>query len=150
MRQKWIMLIGPEKCGKTTLASYLEGEKVRRIPVMIYRKVTLDTPGAYLECPWMLDHLIAAAQDASCVVMAADAAGKKRSYPPGFAKSFRVPVVGVVTRCDLPDAAPEEAAKQLLAAGVPGPYYFVSQNDLQSLERLRQAVSKWKPHESHT
>ena len=47
---------------------------------MVYRKNTLDTPGAYLESPWMHHHLIAAAQDASCVVMTADANGQNGRY----------------------------------------------------------------------
>lgn len=96
MRKKRIMIIGPGKSGKTTLAAWLEDSSdIRRVQNMVYRKNTLDTPGAYLESPWMHHHLIAAAQDASCVVMTADAKGKREVYPPGFAKAFRVPVIGV-------------------------------------------------------
>lgn len=150
MRKKRIMIVGPEKSGKTTLASLLEGEevKVKRIPSMVYRKNTLDTPGAYLESPWMKSHLIAAAQDASCVVMVSDAAGKKRAYPPGFAKVFRVPIIGVVTRCDLPGAEIRSAEKQLIEAGVPHPIYFVSINDTEKMELFLQAVSRWKPEKN--
>ena len=45
------MLIGPQKSGKTTLAALLEGREmaIRRVPNMVYREKTLDTPGAYLE-----------------------------------------------------------------------------------------------------
>lgn len=83
------MIIGPGKSGKTTLAAWLEDSSdIRRVQNMVYRKNTLDTPGAYLESPWMHHHLIAAAQDASCVVMTADAKGKREVYPPGFAKSL--------------------------------------------------------------
>ena len=72
------MIIGPGKSGKTTLAAWLEDSSdIRRVQNMVYRKNTLDTPGAYLESPWMHHHLIAAAQDASCVVMTADAKGKR-------------------------------------------------------------------------
>ncbi len=151
MRKKRIMIMGPEKSGKTTLASLLEDEevKIRRIPNMVYRKNTIDTPGAYLESPWMHNHLIAAAQDASCIVMVADAAGKKRAYPPGFAKAFRVPIVGVVTRCDMPGADVRTAEKQLIEAGAPLPIYFISINDTEKMERFLKGVSQWKPEKAN-
>lgn len=151
MRKKRIMIVGPEKSGKTTLASLLEDKavKMQRIPSMMYRKNTLDTPGAYLESPWMRNHLIAAAQDASCVVMVADAAGKKRAYPPGFAKAFRVPIIGVVTRCDLPDADIRGAEKQLIEAGIPPPIYVVSVSDSEKMRCFLQAVSQWKPEKAN-
>lgn len=141
------MFVGPGKSGKTTLISLLErdGVTIRRLPNMVYRTNTLDTPGSYLESPWMHKHLIAAAQDASCVVMVADAAAKKRAYPPGFAKVFRVPVVGVVTRCDLPDADPKDAKKQLLEAGVLPPIYCVSTKDATAMQEFLWAVARFQP-----
>lgn len=147
MRRKRIMLIGPQKSGKTTLAALLEGREmaIRRVPNMVYREKTLDTPGAYLESPWMHKHLIAAAQDACCVVMAADAAGKKRAYPPAFAKAFRVPVIGVVTRCDLPDANPESARRQLLEAGVPEPVLLLSIREAESVQAFLKTLAPHMP-----
>ena len=59
VRKKRIMIIGPGKSGKTTLAAWLEDSSdIRRVQNMVYRKNTLDTPGAYLESPWMHHHLI--------------------------------------------------------------------------------------------
>ena len=149
MRKKRILVMGPEKSGKTTLISRIEGPEVpiRRIANMVYRPTTVDAPGAYLECPWMQMHLIAAAQDAACIVMVSDAAGKKRAYPPGFAKVFRVPILGAVTRCDLPDADPEAAARELREAGVPEPIFFLSIREPDEMNRFLRAVSIWKPRE---
>ncbi len=141
------MIIGPGKSGKTELAAFLENSsrQIRRIPNMVYRPNTLDTPGAYLESPWMQSHLIAAAQDAACVVMTADAAGKREVYPPGFAKAFRVPVIGVVTRCDLPDADREAARRQLVRAGVRPPFYEISVWDEESMKCLQKALEPYRP-----
>lgn len=152
MRRKRIMLIGPQKSGKTTLAALLEGREmaIRRVPNMVYREKTLDTPGAYLESPWMHKHLIAAAQDACCVVMAADAAEKKRAYPPAFAKAFRVPVIGVVTRCDLPDANPESARRQLLEAGVKEPVLLLSIREAESVQAFLQTLAPHMPPVNET
>ena len=141
------MIIGPGKSGKTALAAFLEGGRpdIRRVQNMVYRKNTLDTPGAYLESPWMHHHLIAAAQDASCVVMTVDAAGKRWVYPPGFAKAFRVTVIGVVTRCDLPEADIQAARQQLRRAGITPPFYEISIYDKEGLERLRDVLARYRP-----
>ncbi len=140
------MIIGPGKSGKTALAACLEDSSdIRRVQNMVYRKVTLDTPGAYLESPWMHKHLIAAAQDASCVVMTVDANGKREVYPPGFAKAFRVPVIGVITRCDLADGDVGGAARQLIRAGIQPPLYEISIHDKESIEKLRSVLAPYRP-----
>ncbi len=145
------MIIGHGKSGKTTLAAYLEGkESLRPVPSIIYRSNTLDTPGSYLESPWMHNHLIAAAQDASCIVMMADAAGTRKIYPPNFAKAFRVPVIGVVSRCDLPAANPFFAEQELIQAGVKPPIYKITTKDDQSIKRLLEVLSPWIPQSEGT
>ena len=146
MRKKRIMIVGVGRSGKTTLASFLEGGgEIRRIPNMVYRSVTLDTPGPYLESPWMQNHLIAAAQDASCILMLADASGVRQVYPPEFAKAFRVPIFGVITKCDHPDASKKAAEKDLMQAGVIPPYYEISVTDPDGMERLREALLPYWP-----
>lgn len=146
MRKKRIMIVGAGRSGKTTLANFLEGGgEIRRIPNMVYRSVTLDTPGPYLESPWMQNHLIAAAQDASCILMLADASGVRQVYPPEFAKAFRVPIFGVITKCDHPDADREAAAKDLMQAGVSPPYYEISVTDPGGMECLKEALLPFWP-----
>ena len=131
------MLIGPRGAGKSALAEQLGETRVRtgRTPVMVYGERTIEAPGAYLECPWMHCHLIAAAQDALCVIMIADAAGnrRKRTYPPG---------IGVVTKYDLDPAAVSECEAELLQAGVPGPFYRVGRGETDAVEALRRAVAE--------
>ena len=140
------MLIGPRGAGKSALAEQLGETRVRtgRTPVMVYGERTIEAPGAYLECPWMHCHLIAAAQDALCVIMIADAAGnrRKRTYPPGFAGVFGPPVIGVVTKCDQDPAAVSNCEAELLQAGVPGPFYRVGRGETDAVEALRRAVAE--------
>ena len=135
------MIVGAGRSGKTTLASFLEGGgAIRRFPNMVYRPVTLDTPGTYLESPWMHSHLIAAAKDACCIAMIADATEQSYSYPPEFAKSFRVPVFGVITKCDLAEADRTTAMQDLRHAGVKPPYYEINGQDPQSMRELRERL----------
>ena len=90
MRKKRIMIIGAGKSGKTTLIRAIEedGRPVKRTPHMVYGTKTIDVPGPYLESPWMYKHIIAAAQDASCILMLADLTGEREVYSPRLCKSI--------------------------------------------------------------
>ena len=115
----------------------------RRTPALVYRGNIIEAPGAYLESPWMRHHLIAAAQDAFCVLMLVDFMGKRDIYPPGFAKVFRQPVLGVVTKCGLiqaDDGRLDNCRKQLARAGVRDPYLITSVVDGIGLEALSRKV----------
>lgn len=115
MRKKRIMVIGPSKCGKTTLVNALNDYDgpLRRTPDLIYGKNTIDVPGSYIENAWMYKHIIAAAQDASCVLILVDQSNCIEIYSHGFAKSFRCPVIGVITKCDLMPKNKEKCEMQL-------------------------------------
>ena len=144
MRRKRILLIGARGAGKSALAGWLEGtDRTRRsTPVMVYTERTIEAPGAYLECPWMHCHLIAAAQDASLVLMLADASQPraKRVYPPGFAQVFGPPVIGVVTKTDRDHGRAMECEEQLRQAGV-RQVCHVSLYDETSLRALEQLLA---------
>ena len=115
----------------------------RRTPALVYRGNIIEAPGAYLESPWMRHHLIAAAQDAFCVLMLVDFMGNRDIYPPGFAKVFRQPVLGVVTKCGLiqaDDGRLDNCRKQLARAGVKEPYLITSVADGIGLEALSREI----------
>ena len=159
MRKKRIMIIGAGRSGKSSLGRWLDQEAAawdstaqeaaagnlwsRRTPALVYRGNIMEAPGAYLERPWMRHHLIAAAQDAFCVLMLVDFMGKRDIYPPGFAKVFRQPVLGVVTKCSLiqaDDGRLDNCRKQLARAGVREPYLITSVVDGIGLEALSREV----------
>jgi ethanolamine utilization protein EutP len=128
MRKKRIMVIGPSRCGKTSLVNALNDYDgpLRRTPDLIYGKNTIDVPGSYIENAWMYKHIIAAAQDASYVLILIDQSNCTEIYSHGFAKSFRCPVVGVITKCDLMPENEEKCRRQLKNIGVLEPYFHIS------------------------
>ncbi|SHJ23639.1 ethanolamine utilization protein EutP [Clostridium cavendishii DSM 21758] len=128
MRKKRIMVIGPSRSGKTTLVNALNNYngELRRTQDMIYGENTIDVPGSYIENSWMYKHVIAAAQDASHVLMLIDQSRCTEIYSPGFAKSFRCPVIGVITKSDLMPENREKCIKQLKKIGISEPYFNVS------------------------
>ncbi|WP_251862349.1 EutP/PduV family microcompartment system protein [Clostridium sp. Marseille-Q2269] len=128
MKKKRIMVIGPSRCGKTTLVNALNNYDgpLRRTPDMIYGKNTIDVPGSYIENAWMYKHIIAAAQDASHVLILVDQSNCTEIYSHGFAKSFRCPVIGVITKCDLVPENEEKSLKQLKSIAVSEPYFHIS------------------------
>lgn len=142
MKRKRIMVIGPSGCGKTTLVNSLNDYKgpLRRTPDMIYGDKTIDVPGAYIENAWMYKHLIAAAQDASKVLILVDQSKPTSIYSHGFAKSFRCPVIGVVTKCDLNIENEDKCIRQLREIGVTEPYFHISFTKETGIDALKRHV----------
>lgn len=122
------MVIGPTNCGKTTLVNMLNDYEgpLRKTQDIIYGKNTIDVPGSYIENPWMYKHLIAAAQDASHVLILVDQSRCANVYSPGFAKAFRCPVIGVITKIDLMVENEDLCLRKLKQIGVWEPYYKIS------------------------
>lgn len=143
MRKKRIMIIGPGGSGKTLLAHAINGftGPVRRTQNMVYGEKTLDVPGVYLESPWMHKHIIAAAQDASHVLMLVDQSSCRESYPPGFAKAFRVPVTGVITGSGENPENDGWCIRQLRKTGAREPYYHINLSDQTGVCELLNALN---------
>ncbi|WP_334329078.1 EutP/PduV family microcompartment system protein [Companilactobacillus sp. HBUAS59699] len=97
-----VMLVGPRLSGKATIATYLEQSKVplRKVDNIVYRKETVTVPDNYLECPWMYNHIIALQQTAKCGLFIQPMKALKNTYPPNFAKVFRIPIFGIITYHD--------------------------------------------------
>ena len=140
MRKKRIMVIGPTHCGKTTLVNALNNYDgpLRKTQDMLYGENTIDVPGSYIENAWMYKHIITAAQDASHVLVLVDQSRCAEAYSPGFAKSFRCPVVGVISKCDLMPENEEQCIRQLKKIGVPEPYFKISIPNGIGIEALKE------------
>lgn len=141
--KKRIMIVGPTQAGKSTLANVLNeaARPLKKTQDVIYGKNTMDTPGAYIENASMYRYLIATAQTASHVLILIDQSRPTEVYPPGFAKSFNCPVIGVITKIDL---APENTglcAEQLKRIGVLEPYFRISLKDNTGVEGLKEYLS---------
>jgi ethanolamine utilization protein EutP len=140
MRKKRVMVIGPSSCGKTTLVNMLNDYDgpLRKTQDIIYGKNTIDVPGSYIENAWMYKHIIAAAQDASHVLILVDQSRCDNVYSPGFAKAFRCPVIGVITKTDLMPENKDLCLRQLQQIGIPEPYYKVSACNGTGIEALKE------------
>ena len=142
MKKKRIMVIGPTGCGKTSLVNALndEGGPLRRTQTIIYGNRTMDVPGSYIENAGMYKHIIASAQQASHVLILVDPSKCSEVYSPGFAKAFKKPVIGVITKCDLTAENLGCCLRQLKMIGVEAPYFQVSVLNGEGLEALKEAI----------
>lgn len=140
MRKKRVMVIGPTGCGKTALVNALNGQEgpLRKTQNIIYKDKTIDVPGAYIENTWMYKHLIAAAQDASHVLILIDQSKCDDVYSPGFAKVFQCPVIGVITKCDLRTDNEELAVQKLKKLGIAEPYFRISVPEGTGIKELKE------------
>ncbi len=139
-----IMLIGRTGCGKRRLAGLLNGssERLTQSPDIIFKGRTIVIPGGFLENPWMYKHIVTMAQNsASHLLFLVDGEDSADAGPPGFARSFNCPVLGVVTKCDLPFVDREKAVRQMKKLGVCKPYFFVSSESQQGIKELKQALA---------
>ncbi|WP_303753398.1 EutP/PduV family microcompartment system protein [Enterococcus sp. S86.2] len=115
------LLIGPKNSGKMTVASLIEGSEkpLKKVANIVYYKKTIIVPDSYLESPWMHKHLIALQQSAFCGIFLQPLGAKKRSYPPNFAKVFRIPIHGVLTyQKQYTKSNLENASQQLFDCGI--------------------------------
>lgn len=123
-----ILLIGGIGAGKTSLKLWLSGDagKAPKTQVLTYSDTFIDCPGEYLEIPRYYHVLIDASHMVSEIWALQDSQQLRSVYPPGFSKVFTRPVVGIVTRVDLPNADPERAISLLKQAGIQDPIYRTS------------------------
>lgn len=121
-KAKRIILIGRSSAGKTTLCQFLNHEALRYCKtqsVNVIDSRMIDTPGEYLERPWMRGALQVTSADADVVVLVQDATEETTMFPPAYAALFAKPVIGIVTKCDSASEKQIEHAKIFLKlAGV--------------------------------
>ncbi|MBQ0078893.1 MAG: ethanolamine utilization protein EutP [Eubacterium sp.] len=146
MRKKRIMVIGPRNCGKTTLVNYINGYEgpLRKTQDTIYTDTTIDVPSAYIENAWMYKHIIALAQDALCIVLMVDQSRTTEVYSHGFARNFRCPVIGVISKCDLKPENRETCIKQLENIGCEPPFIDLSVTEGKGLDELEKHILEIK------
>lgn len=140
MRKKRVMVVGPSRCGKTSLVRALDDDPrpLRRTPDMIYGKRTMDCPGSYVENPDMYKHLIAASQDASHVLILVDQSRPIDIYSPKFAQVFTKPVIGVITKVDLMPQNEESCMRQMRLIGINEPIFRISTVDGTGIRELKE------------
>lgn len=134
-----ILLVGGIGAGKTTLKLRMTGNDgaAMKTQVLTFSESFIDCPGEYLEIPRYYHVVIDASHQVSEIWALQDAGATRSVYPPGFARVFSKPVVGIVTKIDLPDADIEGAIGMLKLAGIEGPFYLTSAVTGEGCDALR-------------
>ncbi|VBB05293.1 ethanolamine/propanediol utilisation protein eutp/pduv [Lucifera butyrica] len=139
-----VMLIGPVGAGKTSLAAALakNSRPVTKTQDISFADGAIDTPGEYAQIPRFYSALMVTAMSASLVIMVQDATEGKSTLPPAFAGMFARPVIGVVTKVDLPAADRERARACLEQAGAGKTVFFVSTVTGEGLNELMDYLQR--------
>ncbi|WP_407309223.1 EutP/PduV family microcompartment system protein [Desulfosporosinus sp. SB140] len=137
-----ILLIGGIGAGKTSLKQMLMNEQVsyQKTQMLNFSQTFIDCPGEYLEIPRYYHVLIDASHQVTEIWALQDATKQRTFYPPKFAKVFNKPVVGVITKIDLPKSSLEQATSYLTYAGIKTPFCPVSIITGEGIELLRQRL----------
>jgi len=142
-----ILLIGGVGAGKTTLKQCLmnETQTHRKTQMLEFKGLFIDCPGEYLQMPTYYRVLIDASHRVDEVWALQDASNKRTIFPPNFAKVFKKPVVGIITKIDREDAAPASAEKFLRQAGVVAPIFAISARNTLGVEPLIKRMEAFAP-----
>lgn len=139
-----VMLIGPVGAGKTSLIHALQKDsrRVEKTQSIRFCDGAIDTPGEYAQIPRFYSALMVTAMEASKVVIIQDATDLKVSLPPGFAAMFSRPVIGVVTKIDVPGIDRVKVKSRLLQVGVKEPIFFISAHTGEGLDELVEYIEE--------
>lgn len=114
-----LILMGRSECGKTTLIQALNGEKIRyeKTQDVKHSKITIDTPGEYIQTRTLGAALAMYTFESDIVGLLASAVEPYSLYSPCVTPLANREVIGIVTKCDKPDANVELAKNWLEVAG---------------------------------
>jgi len=140
MEKPRIMVIGGIGAGKSSLIALLNGsdEDVRKTQTLCYCDSTIDTPGEYLENPFMYKNIIAAADEAESILFVQDLDQIRCVYPPGMAKSFNRRTIGVVTKADGNLENLSRVLMNFKEMGLEEPYFITSVKTGQGILELKE------------
>ncbi|GAB6154187.1 EutP/PduV family microcompartment system protein [Desulfosporosinus burensis] len=146
-----ILLIGGIGAGKTTLKQMLMNEQVsyRKTQMLDFSHLFIDCPGEYLEIPRFYHVLIDASHQVSEIWALQDATIQRTFYPPKFSKVFRKPIIGIITKVDLPKADIKQAGSFLNYAGIEEPFYTTSIMAGEGVAPLRRRLEELNGLRNH-
>lgn len=134
-----ILLIGGIGVGKTTLKQLLTDQEVtyHKTQMLDFSSIFVDCPGEYLEIPRYYHVLIDTSHRVSEIWALQDPTKSRAIYPPNFTRTFRKPVIGIITKIDVPQADIDRSIAYLDNAGIQEPIYQVSAITGAGIEGLR-------------
>ena len=139
-----IMLVGPVGAGKTSLIATLQQKEfaVNKTSCIEFHDGAIDTPGEYAQIPRYYSALLVTAMEAELIIVVQNAAETRLSLPPGFVGMFSRPVIGVVSKVDLPGIDRERAKARLKEAGVRNEIFCVSSYTGEGIESLLEYIAE--------
>jgi ethanolamine utilization protein EutP len=141
-----ILLIGGIGAGKTTLKQKLSNQAVsyHKTQMLDFSSIFVDCPGEYLEIPRYYHVLVDTSHRVSEIWALQDPTKSRAIYPPNFTRTFRKPVIGIITKIDLPQADINRAVAYLNNAGIREPIYQVSVVGEAGLKGLKARMEALK------
>lgn len=139
-----VMLVGPVGAGKTSLIASLrqESKAVGKTSCIEFHDGAIDTPGEYAQIPRYYSALLVTAVEAGLILVVQDGGDERPTLPPGFVSMFSRPVIGVVTKVDLPGADRERAIARLRDAGVREAVFCVSAHSGEGMQSLLDYIAE--------
>ena len=134
---KKLILMGKSESGKTSLIEAFRGEEIvyRKTQYIDYASDFMDTPGEYCEGNDLAGALAVYSYEADVVGLVLSATDDFCLFPPACAPVANRPVIGIVTKCDHPDAKPDLAEMRLLLCGCER-VFFTSARKGQGIDDL--------------
>ena len=139
---KKLILMGKSGAGKTTLIERLRGEKTvyRKTQCIDYAPDFTDTPGEYTQGRELGGALAVYSYEADVVGLLVSATDDYCVFPPACTAAANRPCIGIVTKCDLPEARPELCADRLRLCGCER-IFFISGNDGTGIDGILNYLS---------
>ena len=139
---KKLILMGKSTSGKTTLIEALRGEELvyKKTQYIDYSSDFMDTPGEYCEGNNLAGALAVYSYEADVVGLVLSAVDDFSLFPPACAPVANRPVVGIVTKCDEPEARPDLAELRLRLCGC-DPIFFTSAKTRQGVDEILQYLN---------
>ena len=139
---KKLILMGTSTSGKTTLIEALRGEELvyKKTQYIDYSSDFMDTPGEYCEGNDLAGALAVYSYEADVVGLVLSAVDDFSLFPPACAPVANRPVVGIVTKCDEPEARPDLAELRLRLCGC-DPIFFTSAKTRQGVDEILQYLN---------
>ncbi len=138
-----LILVGRSGSGKTTLTQKLKGDTLHyhKTQYINYHDVIIDTPGEYAENKELARALALYSYEADVVGLLLSATEQYSLYAPCCTAQANREVVGIVTKIDHPDAAPEKAEAWLRLAGCEK-VFLISSKTGEGIENLLDYLKK--------
>jgi Ethanolamine utilization protein len=139
MMKRWeYLLAGAVGAGKTSLIMALRGQRgpAPKTQSLVFHDRLIDLPGEYLAYPYLRKQFLSTAARAKGILFLLGADALPSMLPPGLLTQPGLPVTGIVSKCDLPDADPEYAERELMRLGLRPPFYRISVRSPETLEPI--------------